>query len=149
MTKLGVYLVEDRDGLQEPGFTGVQWITSTTFVANSSILAMRCGLKANSVCYNFRSHLFTTQPAPKDQVAHLPSGTWKLHSHPQLTRETIETDFPIIRWQRPLPIRRNPRANRVRELEAAVTAPPAFDDNEFVNENEFLDEYDWAERPGY
>jgi hypothetical protein len=56
----------------------------------------------NSICYDFRRHGFTTESLIPNLLSNLADPIkWKLHSHPELRCETIETDLPKIKWYEP------------------------------------------------
>jgi hypothetical protein len=104
ISKLGQSLIEDRDGREIPSVTGVRWVNNTHFIANSAIISIRFGLQRNTICSNFRSHDFTTESLKwfSGTLTNLPCPRqWKLHFHPQLTRQTIETDLPNLAWHSP------------------------------------------------
>jgi hypothetical protein len=88
----------------------------------SARLAERSGLKVNTVCYNFRSHSFTTEPVPEEHVGRFPQRMWKLHSHPELKRESTEVDLLVTRRHQPLRI---PCRRSSRRIAAGVAAPQA------------------------
>jgi hypothetical protein len=118
--RFGDILIEARDFPQKAAELGVRWISATEFIANSKILAIRMNLKRNTVCCDFRSHGFQTRSARNSRafLEDLPDRTnWKLHTHSNMTRDSIETVVPHLPWTRPM---------RTRNVD-----PPIVDANPF------------------
>jgi hypothetical protein len=132
--RLEPFLIQARD---QPGMArhiGIFWISSTAFAVNSSILAGNMCLKRNTLCYNWRSHGFSSSTAQNERslLIHLPDPSkWKLHSHLQLTRETIESATPLITWARPVPARgRHCRLQSQRQPIGSVALNPIIQTTE-------------------
>jgi hypothetical protein len=86
---------------------GVSWITSSQFAVNSQKLADQWQITSNDLCYNFRSHGFTTESARgyRDAIKSLGAPrNCRLHRYEGLSQMTIETVFDGIHWMKPKPI---------------------------------------------
>jgi hypothetical protein len=107
LQRLQTLLIQARDHPETANEIGIFWISSTEFIANSKILAIKMGLRKNTICYDWRSHGFISSSArnKRNFIAHLPDPSgWKLHSRSNLTRESIENAFSGIDWKQPTPI---------------------------------------------
>jgi hypothetical protein len=100
-------LITARDEPETGLSLGVSWITPSQFVVNSKTLADQWQITANDLCYNFRSHDFTTESTKRCRDAIKSLGTPKncrLHTYEGLTQMTIETALDGNHWKKPKPI---------------------------------------------
>jgi hypothetical protein len=134
ISKLKNGLIKARDK-PDPSTLGILWVSETHFAVNSKQLAELFQITQNDLCYNFRSHNFTTESTRNCSAVIKSLGIpkqCKLHSHELLNVMTIETDFDKIQWEKPLPIlKRKPPSTKTmkvtqqNETSLKLADPPA------------------------
>jgi hypothetical protein len=100
------WLIFARAADSDPSVTAVQWFSSHVFAVNTCCLAENCKLERNSLLADLRHHGFKKESTRNYRELIKRLGVprdCKLYSHPDLARETIETDIEKLHWQRPLP----------------------------------------------
>jgi hypothetical protein len=113
----------DQPGIG-PNLTTI-WISHSQFAVNTKKLAAQLQITPNDLCYNLRSHRFTTESTKRCRNAIKSLGTTRecrLHSYPGLNQMTIESVLDNIPWKKPEPI---PGRKRARNLipQMIQTAP--------------------------
>jgi hypothetical protein len=99
---------------------GILWLTDTKWAGNSTIIAKRCGVSQNTLCFDFRCHGFTTETSVpySSQIGELGRPLYvRVHSHPMISRQTLAQGVFWVGYIRP------PGKQRRRKLRAMLNEP--------------------------